>query len=77
MRVLRWKINDDSSKRWPTDCAAKAWPYDVSYDGADALAHEAVHRYDVVALDRELPAVHGDQVGRALVAQRARRGCWC
>jgi DNA-binding response OmpR family regulator len=41
---------------------------DVSLDGADALAHVALHRYDVVVLDRDLPGVHGDQVCRALVA---------
>jgi DNA-binding response OmpR family regulator len=41
---------------------------DVAYDGADALAHIAVNRYDVVVLDRDLPGVHGDQVCRRLVA---------
>jgi DNA-binding response OmpR family regulator len=44
---------------------------DVSYDGADALAHVSVNNYDVVVLDRDLPAVHGDQVCRALVDQHA------
>ena len=42
---------------------------DVSLDGADALAHAAVNRYDVVVLDRDLPGVHGDQVCRRLVDQ--------
>jgi DNA-binding response OmpR family regulator len=44
---------------------------DVSYDGADALSHVSVNPYDVVVLDRDLPAVHGDQVCRALVDQQA------
>lgn len=44
---------------------------DVSYDGADALTHVSVNTYDVVVLDRDLPAVHGDQVCRALVDQHA------
>jgi DNA-binding response OmpR family regulator len=44
---------------------------DVSFDGADALAHVAVHRYDVVVLDRDLPGVHGDQVCRAIVAEHS------
>ena len=44
---------------------------DVAFDGADALAHLAVTQYDVVVLDRDLPGVHGDQVCRALVAQRS------
>jgi DNA-binding response OmpR family regulator len=44
---------------------------DLAFDGADALAHVAVNRYEVVVLDRDLPGVHGDQVCRALVAQRS------
>jgi DNA-binding response OmpR family regulator len=44
---------------------------DISYDGADALTHVSVNSYDVVVLDRDLPAVHGDQVCRALVDQHA------
>ena len=44
---------------------------DVSYEGADALTHVSVNIYDVVVLDRDLPAVHGDQVCRALVDQHA------
>jgi DNA-binding response OmpR family regulator len=40
---------------------------DIAFDGADALAHVAVHRYDVIVLDRDLPSVHGDQVCRQLV----------
>jgi DNA-binding response OmpR family regulator len=42
---------------------------DLAFDGADALAHATVNRYDVVVLDRDLPGVHGDQVCRALVAE--------
>jgi DNA-binding response OmpR family regulator len=42
---------------------------DLALDGADALAHVAVNRYDVVVLDRDLPGVHGDQVCRALIAE--------
>ena len=41
---------------------------DVAFDGADALRHATVNRYDVVVLDRDLPDVHGDQVCRRLVA---------
>ena len=44
---------------------------DISYDGADALTHVTVNSYDVVVLDRDLPAVHGDQVCRALVDRHA------
>jgi DNA-binding response OmpR family regulator len=44
---------------------------DVVFDGADALAHVAVHPYDVVVLDRDLPGIPGDDVCRSLVAQRS------
>lgn len=40
---------------------------DLARDGAAALEAVAVHAYDVVVLDRDLPLVHGDDVCRALV----------
>jgi DNA-binding response OmpR family regulator len=40
---------------------------DVVYDGAAALDVAASTDYDVVVLDRDLPAVHGDRVCRQLV----------
>jgi len=40
---------------------------DVSLDGLDALARITVNPYDVVVLDRDLPALHGDQVCRRVV----------
>jgi DNA-binding response OmpR family regulator len=43
---------------------------DVAEDGASALFRARVHRYDVVILDRDLPAVHGDEVCRALSVER-------
>ena len=39
---------------------------DVVHDGAAALAEAGHTAYDVVVLDRDLPAVHGDQVCRSL-----------
>ena len=40
---------------------------DVCYDGDAALERVAVHRYDVVLLDRDLPLVHGDEICRRIV----------
>ena len=40
---------------------------DVVYDGAAALQSTTSTDYDVVVLDRDLPAVHGDRVCRRLV----------
>jgi DNA-binding response OmpR family regulator len=42
---------------------------DVVYDGATALERLDVNDYDVVVLDRDLPAVHGDDVCRALIGR--------
>jgi DNA-binding response OmpR family regulator len=44
---------------------------DVALDGDAALERAGVNRYDVVVLDRDLPGVHGDDVCRALAAQRS------
>jgi DNA-binding response OmpR family regulator len=41
---------------------------DVCYDGDAAAERVAVHAYDVVILDRDLPKVHGDEVCRRIVA---------
>jgi DNA-binding response OmpR family regulator len=41
---------------------------DVCYDGDAATERAAVHAYDVVVLDRDLPKVHGDEVCRRIVA---------
>jgi two-component system, OmpR family, response regulator VanR len=39
---------------------------DVAYDGAAALDKARLNPYDVVVLDRDLPALHGDEVCRTL-----------
>jgi DNA-binding response OmpR family regulator len=44
---------------------------DVALDGEAALERVGVNRYDVVVLDRDLPGVHGDDVCRALAAERS------
>jgi DNA-binding response OmpR family regulator len=45
-----------------------AMAVDVCYDGEAALDRIRVNRYDVVVLDRDLPAVPGDDVCHAVVA---------
>jgi DNA-binding response OmpR family regulator len=47
------------------------WAVDVALDGASALERTALVDYDAVVLDRDLPAVHGDEVCRRLVAGSA------
>jgi DNA-binding response OmpR family regulator len=43
---------------------------DMAFDGASALEKALINEYDVVVLDRDLPAVHGDIVCRELLAAR-------
>ncbi len=43
---------------------------DIAGDGAAALYSARVHPYDVIVLDRDLPALHGDDVCRALNVER-------
>ncbi|GAA0982540.1 response regulator transcription factor [Acrocarpospora macrocephala] len=42
----------------------EALAVDIAYDGEAALERLAVHDYDVLILDRDLPLVHGDEVCR-------------
>ncbi|MFG2874774.1 response regulator transcription factor [Streptomyces sp. NPDC048337] len=44
----------------------EAMTVDVVHDGQAALDHLAVHDYDAVVLDRDLPGIHGDEVCRRL-----------
>jgi DNA-binding response OmpR family regulator len=44
---------------------------DLAFDGASGLEKALVNSYDVVVLDRNLPALHGDEVCRRLGAERA------
>jgi DNA-binding response OmpR family regulator len=43
---------------------------DIAPDGAEALYKARVYPYDVVVLDRDLPALHGDDVCRTLAAEQ-------
>src|SRR5918997_4514747 len=43
---------------------------DLARDGATALRKALAAPYDVVVLDRDLPALHGDDVCRTLAAER-------
>ena len=44
---------------------------DVVYDGATAWEYTSVNDYDVVVLDRDLPAMSGDEVCRRIVGSGA------
>jgi DNA-binding response OmpR family regulator len=68
MRVLVAEDFEILARTIGTGLRREGMAVDVVLDGADALEHLAVNRYDVVVLDRDLPGIHGDEVCRALVA---------
>lgn len=70
MRVLVVEDHERLARAVAEGLRREGMAVDLALDGADALDHVALNRYDVVVLDRDLPAVHGDQVCRKLVEQR-------
>jgi DNA-binding response OmpR family regulator len=71
MRVLVVEDHERLARAVAEGLRHEGMAVDLSLDGADALAHVAINRYDVVVLDRDLPAVHGDLVCRKLVEQHS------
>jgi DNA-binding response OmpR family regulator len=68
MRVLVAEDFEVLAKAIAAGLRREGMAVDVALDGDDALESLAVTRYDVVVLDRDLPAVHGDEVCRRIVA---------
>ncbi len=71
MRVLVTEDDEVLAMALATGLRREGMAVDVALDGGAALEHLGVNRYDVVVLDRDLPGVHGDDVCRALVADRS------
>src|ERR1700733_14940212 len=70
MRVLVAEDHDRLARAIAAGLRRYGLTVDVSLDGDDALARLGTNRYDVVVLDRDLPGTHGDEVCRALAAER-------
>jgi DNA-binding response OmpR family regulator len=71
MRVL---VAEDHAKLAQTVAVGlrrEGMAVDIALNGQQALDEALVTSYDVIVLDRDLPAVHGDEVCRQLIA----RGC--
>jgi DNA-binding response OmpR family regulator len=71
MRVLIAEDDDRLARAVAAGLRRRGMTVDVALDGGDVLDRLAVSGYDVVVLDRDLPGVHGDDVCRALVAERS------
>lgn len=66
MRVLVAEDHVTLARRIAEGLAQAGMAVDAVHDGAAALEAAAHTAYDVIVLDRDLPAVHGDRVCRVL-----------
>ena len=71
MRVLVAEDHERLARAVAAGLRRYGMTVDVALDGDDALDRLAASRYDVVVLDRDLPGTHGDEICRALAAERS------
>jgi DNA-binding response OmpR family regulator len=67
MRVLLVEDERDLADAVARGLSRRGFAVDVARDGAEALEKACVSTYDVIVLDRDLPAIHGDEVCRQVV----------
>jgi DNA-binding response OmpR family regulator len=72
MRVLVIEDDEELAETVAAGLREARMAVDVALDGEVGLARALVHDYEVIVLDRDLPAVHGDQVCEKLVAAGGR-----
>jgi len=72
MRVLVIEDDEELAETVAIGLRDARMAVDVALDGDRGLARALVHDYDVIVLDRDLPAVHGDEVCARLVAAGGR-----
>ena len=72
MRVLVIEDDEELAETVATGLRDARMAVDTALDGEAGLERALVHDYEVVVLDRDLPAVHGDEVCRRLLAAGTR-----
>jgi DNA-binding response OmpR family regulator len=70
MRVLVVEDEEQLAATIARGLRREGFAVDVALDGGQALEKSSINSYDVVVLDRDLPAVHGDEVCRSLIATK-------
>jgi DNA-binding response OmpR family regulator len=68
MRVLVIEDDAEMAEAVATGLRRARMAVDVALDGPAGLERALVNDYDVIVLDRDLPAMHGDQVCARLIA---------
>ncbi|HEV8065910.1 MAG TPA: response regulator, partial [Acidimicrobiales bacterium] len=71
MRVLVAEDHERLARALAAGLRRYGMAVDVALDGDEALVRLGSNRYDVVVLDRDLPGTHGDDICRALTAERS------
>jgi DNA-binding response OmpR family regulator len=71
MRILLVEDHQELAETVADVLRSEGMAVDVALDGQAALDRAAVNGYDVIVLDRDLPGVPGDEVCRALAAERS------
>ena len=71
MRVLVVEDHKDLAATVAVGLRREGIAVDLAFDGEEALLRTRRADYDVVVLDRDLPAMHGDRVCRRLVRDRS------
>ncbi len=72
MRVLVIEDDEELADTVATGLRQARIAVDVALDGEAGLTRALVNDYDVIVLDRDLPALHGDEVCAKLVAAGGR-----
>jgi DNA-binding response OmpR family regulator len=72
MRVLLIEDDQEMAEAIAGGLRRARMAVDLAFDGSDGLARSRVNDYDVIVLDRDLPALHGDEVCARLVADGSR-----
>jgi DNA-binding response OmpR family regulator len=72
MRVLVIEDDAELAEAIGVGLRREKMAVDLAFDGAGGLERAVVNGYDVIVLDRDLPAVHGDDVCARLIADGCR-----
>jgi DNA-binding response OmpR family regulator len=67
VRVLVIEDDREMAETVAVGLRRKQMAVDVAFDGAAGLHRALINDYDVIVLDRDLPAVHGDDVCAELI----------
>lgn len=68
MRVLVVEDHSDLAREIARGLRREGFAVDTASNGDQALDKAAVHEYDVIVLDRDIPGIHGDDVCREIAA---------